>query len=70
MIFFFFGGMTERNGTDVDAANIMKVFHRLGFKTVIQNDLNVSQMKHTLKSGLWTNIPHILSNIILNLKHR
>lgn len=44
--------MSERNGTDVDAANIMKVFRELGFKTVIQNDQTVSQMTQLLKSGL------------------
>ncbi|TTG17230.1 Caspase-3 [Bagarius yarrelli] len=42
-------GMTERNGTDVDAANIMKVFRELGFKTVIQNDQSVSQMRKLFK---------------------
>ncbi|KAK3535936.1 hypothetical protein QTP70_021235, partial [Hemibagrus guttatus] len=43
-------GMAERNGTDVDAASVMKVFRELGFRTVIQNDLTVSQMKQILKS--------------------
>lgn len=44
--------MTERNGTDVDAAKILQVFQKLGFKTMIQNDQSVSQMKQLLKSGL------------------
>ncbi|NP_001188010.1 caspase-3b isoform X1 [Ictalurus punctatus] len=43
-------GMTERNGTDVDAAKILQVFQKLGFKTMIQNDQSVSQMKQLLKS--------------------
>lgn len=50
-IIHFFKGMGERNGTDVDAANIMKVFRELGFKTVIHNDQKVSQIKQLLKSG-------------------
>lgn len=43
--------MNDRNGTDVDAANIMEVFRELGFTTVIQNDQTVSQMTQLLKSG-------------------
>ncbi|XP_060783880.1 caspase-3b [Neoarius graeffei] len=43
-------GMGERNGTDVDAANLMTVFCKLGFRTVIQNDQTVSQMTQLLKS--------------------
>ncbi|XP_076877949.1 caspase-3b [Brachyhypopomus gauderio] len=43
-------GMLVRNGTDVDAANVFKVFTELGFKTMIQNDQTVSQMKSLLKS--------------------
>ncbi|KAK1804115.1 hypothetical protein P4O66_020156 [Electrophorus voltai] len=43
-------GMLVRNGTDVDAANVLQVFTKLGFKAVIQNDQTVSQMKSILKS--------------------
>ncbi|MCJ8734145.1 hypothetical protein PDJAM_G00231940 [Pangasius djambal] len=43
-------GMSERHGTDVDAASVMKAFRELGFKTVIQNDQTVSQMTQLLKS--------------------
>ncbi|KAF4091407.1 hypothetical protein AMELA_G00036550 [Ameiurus melas] len=43
-------GMAERNGTDVDAAKILQVFQKLGFRTTIQNDQSVSQMKQLLKS--------------------
>ncbi|KAM9470567.1 caspase-3b [Clarias gariepinus] len=43
-------GMNERNGTDVDAGNIIKVFSELGFKTVNHNDQTVSQMRELLTS--------------------
>ncbi|KAF5899068.1 caspase-3, partial [Clarias magur] len=43
-------GMNERHGTDLDAANVLKVFSVLGFKTVIQNDQTVSQMRTLLTS--------------------
>lgn len=43
-------GMNQRNGTDVDAANVMKVFTKLGYKVKIYNDQTVEQMKHVLTS--------------------
>lgn len=44
-------GMNQRNGTDVDAANAMKVFSKLGYKVKIYNDRTVEQMKQILISG-------------------
>ncbi|XP_077381009.1 caspase-3a [Festucalex cinctus] len=41
-------GMNQRNGTDVDAANAMKVFAKLGYKCKIYNDQTVTQMKQVL----------------------
>ncbi|XP_030591190.1 caspase-3a [Archocentrus centrarchus] len=41
-------GMNQRNGTDVDAANVMKVFSNLGYKVKIYNDQTVDQMKQVL----------------------
>nr|QDK54780.1 caspase-3 [Mugil incilis] len=41
-------GMNQRNGTDVDAANAMKVFTNLGYKVKIYNDQSVEQMKRVL----------------------
>ncbi|XP_041788961.1 caspase-3a [Chelmon rostratus] len=43
-------GMNQRNGTDVDAANAMKVFTKLGYKVKIYNDQTVEQMKQVLTS--------------------
>lgn len=48
---FVFKGMNQRNGTDVDAANVMKVFTKLGYKVKIYNDQTVDQMKLVLTSG-------------------
>lgn len=44
-------GMNQRNGTDVDAANAMKVFSKLGYKVKVYNDQTVEQMKQILISG-------------------
>ncbi|XP_019718062.1 caspase-3a [Hippocampus comes] len=41
-------GMNPRNGTDVDAANAMKVFGKLGYRCKIYNDQTVTQMKQVL----------------------
>ena len=46
-----FSGMNKRNGTDVDAANAMKVFSKLGYKVKTYNDQTVEQMKQVLTSG-------------------
>lgn len=41
-------GMNQRNGTDIDAANAMKVFSKLGYKAKVYNDLSVDSMKQLL----------------------
>ncbi|XP_054634326.1 caspase-3-like [Dunckerocampus dactyliophorus] len=41
-------GMNQRNGTDVDAANVMKVFAKLGYKVKVYNDQTVEQMRQVL----------------------
>ncbi|XP_034388476.1 caspase-3a [Cyclopterus lumpus] len=43
-------GMNQRNGTDVDAANAVKVFGKLGYKVTVYNDQSVEQMKQVLIS--------------------
>ncbi|XP_054459604.1 caspase-3-like [Anoplopoma fimbria] len=43
-------GMNQRNGTDVDAGNAMKVFGKLGYKVKVYNDQSVEQMKQVLLS--------------------
>ncbi|KAM6942085.1 caspase-3a [Lycodopsis pacificus] len=44
-------GMNQRNGTDVDAANAMKVFGKLGYKVKVYNDQSVDQLKQVLTSA-------------------
>jgi len=51
VLFFFLLGMNQRNGTDVDAANAMKVFSKLGYKVKVYNDQTVDQMKQVLTAG-------------------
>ncbi|XP_034044333.1 caspase-3a [Thalassophryne amazonica] len=41
-------GMNQRNGTDIDAANAMNVFAKLGYKVKLYNDQTVQQMKQVL----------------------
>lgn len=43
-------GMNQRNGTDVDAGNAMKVFGKLGYKVKVYNDQTVDQIKQVLTS--------------------
>ncbi|XP_030001760.1 caspase-3-like [Sphaeramia orbicularis] len=43
-------GMSTRNGTDVDAATVLKTFGSLGYKMVIENDLTVADMKNKMLS--------------------
>lgn len=42
--------MNQRNGTDVDAGNAMKVFAKLGYKVKVYNDQTVDQIKQVLTS--------------------
>lgn len=51
-MFVLFLGMNQRNGTDVDAANAMKVFTKLGYKVKVYNDQTVEQMKQVLTGGV------------------
>ncbi|XP_063074682.1 caspase-3a [Engraulis encrasicolus] len=41
-------GMNVRNGTDVDAGNVMKVFGKLGYKVKVFNDQSVDQILQIL----------------------
>lgn len=43
--------MNQRNGTDIDAANMMKVFGKMGYKVRVYNDQTVEQMKQVLTAG-------------------
>ncbi|XP_036407021.1 caspase-3-like [Megalops cyprinoides] len=44
-------GMKPRSGTDTDAANILKTFRNLGYKTKVLNDLTVARIMEVLRSA-------------------
>ncbi|KAM3864779.1 caspase-3-like [Diretmus argenteus] len=44
-------GMNQRNGTDVDAGNVLKVFGILGYKVKVYNDQTVDQIKRVLMAA-------------------
>ncbi|KAJ8335892.1 hypothetical protein SKAU_G00392340 [Synaphobranchus kaupii] len=44
-------GMNIRNGTDVDAGNMMKAFAKLGYKVKVYNDQTVDQIKRVLHAA-------------------
>lgn len=50
-LLYFSQGMNQRNGTDVDAANALKVFSKLGYKVKVFNDQTVDQMVKILTAG-------------------
>lgn len=45
-------GMNQRNGTDVDAGNVMNVFRKLGYTVKVYNDQTVAQIKQVLTAGM------------------
>lgn len=45
-------GMNQRNGTDVDAGNVMNVFRKLGYTVKVYNDQTVMQIKQVLTAGM------------------
>lgn len=62
-LFFFFrshivtcssllSGMNQRNGTDVDAGNVLNVFQKLGYTVKVYNDQTVAQIMQVLTAGM------------------
>lgn len=62
-------GMNQRNGTDVDAANAMKVFAKLGYKVKVYNDQSVEQMKQVLTTVSKQDHSAVASFICVLLSH-
>ncbi|XP_072240942.1 caspase-3a [Leuresthes tenuis] len=62
-------GMNQRNGTDVDAANAMKVFSKLGYKVKVYNDQSVDQMKRVLTAVSKEDHSHSASFVCILLSH-
>ncbi|XP_051945011.1 caspase-3b isoform X2 [Xyrauchen texanus] len=62
-------GMSVRNGTDVDASNVMQVFSNLGFKINFANDQTVSQMRHLLTKVSEVDHSHSAMFVCVLLSH-
>nr|WGL47436.1 caspase-3 [Rachycentron canadum] len=62
-------GMNQRNGTDVDAANVMKEFSKLGYNVKIYNDQTVDQIKQVLTSASKADHSHSASFACVLLSH-
>lgn len=62
-------GMNQRNGTDVDAANVMKVFSKFGYKVKVYNDQTVKQMTDVLIAASQDDHSSYASFICVLLSH-
>lgn len=61
-------GMNQRNGTDVDAGNAMRVFKNLGYHVKLYNDQTVDQIMNVLTAGENDlNLPLLLVKLSLML---
>ncbi|KAJ0050227.1 hypothetical protein NL108_014308, partial [Boleophthalmus pectinirostris] len=61
--------MNTRNGTDVDANAVMKIFHNLGYKLIIGTDLTVEEIKKKLKSVSQEDHSNCASFVCVILSH-
>lgn len=62
-------GMNTRNGTDVDAAAVMKTFMSLGYKMIVSTDLKVNEMKEKLHSVAEMDHSNFASFVCVILSH-
>ncbi|XP_076001369.1 caspase-3a [Genypterus blacodes] len=62
-------GMNQRNGTDVDAGNMMKVLAKFGYKVKVYNDQTVDQLKQVLTSVSMEDHSHFASFVCVLLSH-
>lgn len=62
-------GMNQRNGTDVDAGNVMNVFRKLGYNVKIYNDQTVQQILQVLTSVARDNHSRCASFVCVLLSH-
>lgn len=61
-------GMNQRNGTDVDAGNAMRVFKNLGYHVKLYNDQTVDQIMNVLTAGENDlNLPLLLVKLKISL---
>uniref|UniRef100_A0A8C1Z1X3 Caspase-3 n=2 Tax=Cyprinus carpio TaxID=7962 RepID=A0A8C1Z1X3_CYPCA len=62
-------GMNQRNGTDVDAGNVMNVFGKLGYTVKVYNDQTVAQIKQVLTAVARGDHSHCASLVCVLLSH-
>ncbi|XP_012725150.2 caspase-3a [Fundulus heteroclitus] len=62
-------GMNQRNGTDVDAANVCKVFKNLGYAVKVYNDQTTSQMVGILSAASKEDHSNSASFVCVLLSH-
>ncbi|RXN25502.1 caspase-3-like protein [Labeo rohita] len=62
-------GMNQRNGTDVDAGNVMNVFRKLGYNVKVYNDQTVAQIKQVLTAAARDDHSHSASLVCVMLSH-
>nr|AYC61977.1 caspase 3 [Anguilla japonica] len=62
-------GMNIRNGTDVDAGNMMKAFGKLGYKVKVYNDQTVNQIKQVLRAASQEDHSRSASFVCVLLSH-
>ncbi|KAK7162006.1 hypothetical protein R3I94_004611 [Phoxinus phoxinus] len=62
-------GMNQRNGTDVDAGNVMNVFRKLGYTVKVYNDQTVMQIKQVLTAVARDDHSRCASLVCVMLSH-
>ncbi|XP_041041760.1 caspase-3b isoform X2 [Carcharodon carcharias] len=62
-------GMDKRNGTDVDAGNLVKTFQKLGFQVVVHNDQTCNEMVEKLKNAAKRDHSQMASFVCIFLSH-
>lgn len=62
-------GMNQRNGTDVDAGNAMRVFKNLGYNVKLYNDQTVDQIMNVLTAASKEDHSNSASFVCILLSH-
>ncbi|XP_038661605.1 caspase-3-like isoform X2 [Scyliorhinus canicula] len=62
-------GMSKRNGTDVDAGNLIRTFQKLGFHAVVHNDQTCNEMVEKLQNAAKRDHSQMASFVCIFLSH-
>ncbi|XP_078071198.1 caspase-3b [Mustelus asterias] len=62
-------GMSQRNGTDVDAGNLVKTFQKLGFHVAVYTDQTCDEMVERLKNAAKRDYSQMASFVCIFLSH-